>query len=104
MRPPAGSVYILSSSEPVNEEREISFEKLLNWLEHFGVAAYHIHSSGHATPLDIRELIERADPEIAIPVHTEHPVLLRNFISRIKWMIPESKGARIEIPSGSASP
>jgi len=104
LRPPAGSVYILSSSEPVNEEREISFEKLLNWLEHFGVAAYHIHSSGHATPLDIRELIERADPEIAIPVHTEHPVLLRNFISRIKWMIPESKGARIEIPSGSASP
>jgi len=97
LKPPAGSIYLLSSSEPVHEEREISFEKLLNWLEHFGVAVYHIHASGHATPLDIKELIERADPEIVIPIHTERPITLRNFVNKGKWIIPKGYGSKIEI-------
>ncbi len=97
LKPPPGSIFILSSSEPVNEEREISFEKLLNWLEHFGVASYHIHSSGHATPLDIKSLIERSDPEIIVPIHTEHPKLFRRFIGNYKWFIPASIDSRLDI-------
>lgn len=99
LKPPSGSIYILSSSEPVNEEREISFEKLLNWLEHFGVAVFHIHCSGHATALEIKELIERADPEIVIPIHTERPKYIANFMKHRKWIIPEGRGSRIVIVS-----
>ncbi len=100
LKPPQGSIFILSSSEPVNEEREISFDKLLNWLEHFGIASYHIHSSGHATPLDIRELIERGDPQIIIPIHTERPKLFRNFIGtrNVKgWFLPSGGEAKLDL-------
>lgn len=97
LKPPAGSIFILSSSEPVNEEREISFDKLMNWLEHFGIASYHIHSSGHATPLDIRLLVERTDPKIVVPIHTEHPLLFKNFIGRRNTFIPMSNGARLDV-------
>jgi len=97
LKPPQGSIYILSSSEPVDEEREISFERLLNWLEHFGVAVYHIHSSGHATPLDIKEVIERAQPEIIIPVHTQYPLLFKNFVKVGQWEIPEGRGYKVVI-------
>lgn len=97
LKPPSGSIFVLSSSEPVSEEREISFEKLLNWLEHFGIASYHIHSSGHATPLDIKSFIERIDPYLIIPIHTEHPKLFRNFIGNAKWFIPTSVGSRLNI-------
>lgn len=32
-----------------------------------------LHTSGHATPEDIREAIDMVDPEIVIPMHTESP-------------------------------
>jgi len=97
LKPPSGSIFVLSSSEPVSEEREISFEKLLNWLEHFGIASYHIHSSGHATPLDIKSLIERVDPHLIVPIHTEHPKLFRNFIGNARWFLPTSTDSRLDI-------
>ena len=32
-----------------------------------------LHTSGHASPDDLRHLIEKADPEIVIPMHTDAP-------------------------------
>ncbi|MCD6491623.1 MAG: MBL fold metallo-hydrolase [Candidatus Njordarchaeia archaeon] len=95
--PSRGSVYILSASEPFNEEREISFEKLINWLEFFGVSMYSIHCSGHATPNHLKRLIIHAQPEIVIPVHTLRPILFRNFVNFGDWRIPDSRGSRIVI-------
>ncbi len=97
LSPPKGSIYVLSSSEPVSEEQEISFEKLLNWLERLGIAVYHIHSSGHAMPLDIKRLVLRANPKIAAPIHTERPLFLKNFINEVKWYIPKAHGDYIEV-------
>jgi len=98
LKPHGGSIYILSSSEPVDEEREISFEKLMNWLEEFGVAMYHIHSSGHANALDIKKLIEEIDPEVVIPIHCERPKLLKKFVNdKRRWVIPAGKGSEIKI-------
>jgi hypothetical protein len=37
LRPESGSSYILSSSEPFNEEMEIEYDKFINWLDHFGL-------------------------------------------------------------------
>jgi ribonuclease J len=33
----AGGCYVLSASEPFNEEMEIDFKKLFNWLDHYGL-------------------------------------------------------------------
>lgn len=32
-----------------------------------------LHTSGHASPNDLRHVIEKADPEIVIPIHTDAP-------------------------------
>jgi len=86
-----GSIYILASSEPIGEESEIEFERLKNWFEEFGVPIYHIHASGHITPLDLKRMIERINPKNIIPVHGTRPKLLRNFVGekKYRWILPE---------------
>ena len=85
------NIYILASSEPLNEESEISFERLQNWLEIYGIPIYHIHSSGHITPLDLRRLILKSNAKTIIPIHGERPGLLARFIGEEKatWILPE---------------
>ena len=97
IRPPRGSIYILSTSEPIDEEREISFERIMNWMEQFGVATFHIHASGHANALDLKEFIETVEPKTVVPIHTLRPRLLKNFVNGdYKWLIP-SKNQVIEL-------
>ena len=73
--------FILSRSEPFNEESAIELDRTLAWLSLFGVEVYYrVHSSGHAAPDDLADIIERIDPERIVPVHSEHPELLREYL------------------------
>jgi ribonuclease J len=76
--PEPGSVFILSQSEPFDEEGEIRHHKLLNWCNYYGLPQYHVHSSGHATPHELRKLIQTINPETVYPIHTERPELVKN--------------------------
>ncbi|MHA1594796.1 MAG: MBL fold metallo-hydrolase [Candidatus Baldrarchaeia archaeon] len=98
IKPEPGSIYILSSSEPFNEERELAFEKLLNWLEKLNVPMYRIHASGHATPHEIQQLVHETRPKVIIPIHTEYPAVIAGFLQGLseKSLIPE-KGITYEI-------
>ncbi|MCW3128821.1 MAG: MBL fold metallo-hydrolase [Methanophagales archaeon] len=87
IKPISGSTYILSQSEPFNEEMEIDFEKMLNWLERFGVPQYHIHVSGHALPYQLKWAIEEINPEKVFLVHTEKPELYKRFLSDLNMAI-----------------
>lgn len=40
-----------------------------NWFEARGCPACHIHTSGHASPVDLREFAKRINPKLLIPVH-----------------------------------
>jgi len=93
IKPDAGSSYILSQSEPFDEEMEISYEKLLNWLSYFGIPLYQAHASGHAAPHDLKYAIENISPKIVIPIHTMRPKLFEGFVSDtdIEIMIPSEK-------------
>jgi len=64
IKPKAGSCYIYSSSEPFNEDSEITFDKFTNWLEHFALLMYHVHASGHIMPLAIRSMLEESKPKM----------------------------------------
>jgi ribonuclease J len=79
--PIPGSVYILSSSEPFNEEMWISQDRLKNWLKHLGIPLYQSHASGHAKPHDIREMVREISPRAVVPVHTECPEIFRSFLA-----------------------
>jgi ribonuclease J len=101
IRPEAGSSYILSQSEPFDEEMEISYEKLLNWLSYLGIPLYQAHASGHATPHELKHVIAEISPKKVVPIHTERPELFKRFVSdlRVKVIIP-SEGNRFELFNG----
>ncbi len=84
VKPEAGSVYILSQSEPFNEEMEMDYTKLINWLEHYGLPLYNVHASGHAYPHQLKEAITEIAPRKLFLVHTDHPHLYKRYISDLE--------------------
>lgn len=80
INPKAGSCYVLSFSEPVTEEGEIEFDRLVNWLNHYGLPQYHIHVSGHAMPHQLREAVKVIGAEKTFPIHCERPELFGKFL------------------------
>ena len=90
IRPNAGSVFVLSTSEPFNEEQEFEFERLRNWLDHFGLPMYHIHCSGHIMPSELKASVDQINPRRLLPIHTEYPGLYAKYLS---------DAAKIEVPT-----
>ena len=87
---PQSGTYIYSSSEAFEEESEFDFVRLNNWLKYFNFKIYGFeiveeegkekpiftkgfHASGHASKKDLTWAIDKIDPEIIIPVHTDNP-------------------------------
>jgi len=83
IKPVPESCYILSASEPVNEEMEIDFNKLINWLEHYGLPQYCAHISGHIMPLQLKEALKTIKPKRIFPIHGEHPELFSRFMKSL---------------------
>jgi hypothetical protein len=53
IQPQPCSCCVLSASEPFNEETEIGFKMLANWLDHYGLPQYHVQVSGHVISLQL---------------------------------------------------
>lgn len=79
LNPPEGSIYVRAQTEPFNDEMELSEDRLMHWLEHFGINAHNdheplqIHASGHAAGPEIQAMIDKIEPQTLVPIHTEHP-------------------------------
>jgi ribonuclease J len=73
MKPKPGARYIHSASEPYNEEQELSQERIDAWIDHFGMAKFQSHCSGHARGKDLIQAISQINPKIIFPIHTENP-------------------------------
>jgi len=98
IKPAPGSCYILSASEPFNEEMEIDHQKLRNWLKHYGLPQYHIHVSGHIMPLQIKKILRKIGAKAVFPVHTEHVDLFVRFMNDLpSKMIGVEKGKAYRI-------
>lgn len=113
--PKPGSLYIYSSSEPHDEEQEIDFLRLHNWLKHFEIRGFGVHvkrgdkwevpegeeglhASGHACGPDLLKIAHEIKPEVLLPIHTEHPDFYIDHLgnSGIDVILP-SLGETIEI-------
>ena len=70
--PAAGSVYIKSVCEPFDAEMEMDWERIQNWLTHFGLDVQRTHVSGHAAANQLKEFVEQVQPKTVVPVHTEN--------------------------------
>ncbi len=74
--------YICATTEPFNDEMQIDETKFMNWLDTFridyeseekdGIKVFlRRHVSGHASKVELKELIDKIDPDMIIPIHTE---------------------------------
>jgi ribonuclease J len=84
LEPEAGSCYVLSTSEPFNEEMEIDYDRLVNWLSHYGLPQYHVHVSGHMMPLQLKKALKQINAKRMFPVHTESAGLFAKFMRDLK--------------------
>jgi ribonuclease J len=72
IRPPEGSAFIHSMSEPFSEE-DVDHEVLRRWLAHFGMNYHQLHASGHCSGPELLGLVRAMRPRSVFPIHTEHP-------------------------------
>ena len=100
--PPAGGIWIHSTSEAFDEEGLVNWERLKDWLEHFGVRLVGdwqraregdvehegLHASGHVSGVELEELIRIIRPQMLVPVHTEHPEWFRRFEGELQVELP----------------
>lgn len=94
---PRGGKYIYSTSEAFSEEQKLDVERLWQWLQFFDLETVGFsveikngetqlnfkegyHCSGHATPEELLEMIEKIDPKTVVPVHTENPEFFKKNI------------------------
>jgi ribonuclease J len=87
LKPVAGSCYVLSASEPFNEEMELDYERLINWLRHYGLPQYHVHVSGHIMPLKLKKVLREIDAARIFPIHTESADLFAKFMRDLKGKV-----------------
>jgi ribonuclease J len=66
-----GATYIYSQWEGY-WERE-SFNKLKEWLERHAIPKTSIHTSGHASPGDLKKIVSAINPRKVVPIHTFFP-------------------------------
>jgi len=115
IRPNPGSLYLFSSSEPHDEEQEIDFRRLHNWLKVFELTPFGLpverdgewqipdeerglHASGHACGTDLINVARAVKPEILIPVHSEYPnFYIENFLASGTTVFLPNVGEAIQI-------
>jgi ribonuclease J len=77
----------LSASEPFNEEMEVDFRKLTNWLDHYGLPQYYVQVSGHIMPLQLKALLREMEAAETFPIHTENAELVGKFMRDLKGKV-----------------
>lgn len=70
---PENGIYIRSVTEPFDEEMEIDYRRVKNWLDHFNLQLIDdkVHASGHASGPEILNMIREIEPDKVYPIHTE---------------------------------
>jgi len=89
LKPEKGK-YIHSLSEPFNEEMEISYERMINWIMHFNMDFVQSHCSGHINGADLMSMIKTIKPKRLYPIHTEHPDMFKKLDTKT-YMVKEGE-------------
>lgn len=104
------SYFIKAQCEPFSDDMELDEERMINWLEKFGIdfeedkegtgspgenhrCISRSHVSGHASRPELKELISLMKPRVLIPVHTHCP----EEFTKIAKEIEEETGTSIDV-------
>ena len=80
---PKKGVYIHSLSEPFNEEMEVSYDRMMNWINRFHLRFIQAHCSGHINGNDLKQMITKIEPLTLFPIHTEHTELFKGLAPHV---------------------
>jgi ribonuclease J len=72
LRPPKGSPFVYSMSEPFSEE-DLEAEVFQNWLDHFELRKHSLHASGHCSGPELQAVAHHLKASKTYPIHTQHP-------------------------------
>ena len=72
LRPPPGSPFVHSMSEPFSED-DVDDKVMHNWLDHFCLRFHQMHASGHASGAELDAIVRAVGARAVYPVHTEQP-------------------------------
>lgn len=95
LRPPRGSPFVYSMSEPFSEE-DLEAEVLKNWLQHFDLRKHSLHASGHCSGAELLAIAGRLKSTTTFPIHTEHP---DEFHPKGTTVISPEKGVAYPVPA-----
>jgi ribonuclease J len=96
LRPPKGSPFIHSMSEPFTED-DVDAHVMHNWLHHFGLTFHQMHASGHASGPELVQIIRATGAKTVYPIHTIHPEALEAAGPSVR---PPELGASYPIAAG----
>jgi ribonuclease J len=86
IKPAVGSVYIKSVCEPFDIEMEIDWQRIENWINHFGMNMNATHVSGHASGPQLKDFVKTVKPKMIIPVHTQHANFYDKWWSNVRLL------------------
>jgi ribonuclease J len=66
-----GAAYIYSQWDGYWEQG--AYDKIKEWLERNEIPKYSIHTSGHASPVDLKKLVATINPRKVVPIHSFMP-------------------------------
>ena len=66
-----GASYIYSQWEGYWEQGD--FDMIKAWLNRNGIPKYSVHTSGHASPVDLQKFVEAINPCKVVPIHSFMP-------------------------------
>jgi len=77
------SLIIVSTTEHENEESLYDLERFINQAMLIGIPLLRAHSSGHASVIDLIEVIKTVNPRNLIPVHTQHQDFFKSYFEKL---------------------
>jgi len=77
---------------------QIDYERMINWLNHYGLPHYRIHVSGHIMPLQLKETLKEIKPKRIFPIHGAYPELFGKFMRDLKSEIVKVEIGKEYVP------
>jgi len=75
--------YVYGKAEPFSEEMEISFKKLVKWVNLNNMKFEFAHASGHASFEHLDRIVNTIKPKHLLPIHTTNAELFRQFYGSV---------------------
>ena len=79
IKPVEGSVYIKSVCEPFDAEMEMDWERIMNWINHFGMNVSPRMFLVTRQGPQLKEFVEQVSAKNVIPIHTENAKAFTNW-------------------------